>query len=363
MSEIAKARVFSGIPNVLDAKAIELPFLGNGEILVKNSMCSICKSDLHTLSGTRPGPTPSILGHEIVGEIVALPANPVLDFWGNQLKTGDLITWTIMASCGECSFCKRGLPQKCVSIKKYGHEKMEGHFRLTGGFASHTHLYPGTFTYKLPGEIDKRLLAGLNCSWATVVAAIRNADEIKGKNVLITGAGMLGLLAVMICREKGAAKIVVCDKDEQRLDLTKDFGADLTLKDCFSNSNEKEGSGMLQQNALIDVFLEMTGSNEIVQKIFQIAGIGASIVLAGSVFPVEDVVINPEHIVRRLLQIKGVHNYTPNDLGDAIMILQKTYRKYPFEKLFDQKTYGLENIDEAVAHATLSSKHRVVIGL
>ncbi|MCK3684813.1 zinc-binding dehydrogenase [Maribellus sp. YY47] len=363
MSEKATAWVFSGIRNTLDCREIELPKLGEGEILVKNLTCSICKSDLHTFSGTRPGPVPTILGHEIVGKIVDLPDKCVLDFTGQRLNTGDLITWTIMASCGECSYCKRGIPQKCRLLKKYGHEKLDEHFQLTGGFSSHTHLYPGTATFKLPADIDQRLLAGLNCSWATVMAAIRSAGTIEGKNVLITGAGMLGILAVMVCRELDAAKILVCEKDQKRLDLTKEFGADLCISESLQETSVKTGVSEFLQNEPVDIIFEMTGSNEMVKNAFEYAGTGASIILVGSVFPVDNVEVNPEKIVRKLLQIKGIHNYTPEDLASAIEILKQTHQKYPLEKLFDDRCFNLNNVDLALEHAAQSSSHRVIIDL
>lgn len=62
----------------------------------------------------------------------------------------------------------------------------------------------------------------------------------------------------------------------------------------------------------------MTGVNEIIEFLFDLVGVGVSIVLAGSVFPVDDIKINPEKIVRNLWQIKGIHNYTPNDLANTI---------------------------------------------
>ena len=92
MTEKAKAWIFTGIDKKLDCIGIPLPELGTGEILIKNVACSICKSDLHTFSGTRPGLTPSILGHEIVGEIVGLPEQPIFDYWRNELKLGNLIS-------------------------------------------------------------------------------------------------------------------------------------------------------------------------------------------------------------------------------------------------------------------------------
>jgi len=361
MNMKAQAWVLNGVYKKLEPRFISLPKLNNGELLVKNVGCSICKSDLHTYSGTRPGPLPSILGHEIIGEIIELPEQPIFDFWNQKVEIGDLITWTIMAYCGECKYCKRGIPQKCLSLKKYGHEKLEGHHKLTGGFATHTHLYAGTVVYKLPDNIDKRILSGLNCSWATVSAAIRLAVDVKKKTVLIAGGGMLGLLTLLMCKEYGAKKIIVYEKDQHRRELAGKFGADMLINGSLKKKDDLARNIELLKKESVDLIFEMTGSNEIIDLSLNIADVGATIILAGSVFPAGNVQINPEKVVRNLWQIKGLHNYIPKDLGDAIVFLKKVHKKYPLELLFDDQSFGLNNIEQALTHASLSSVHRVVI--
>ncbi len=339
---------------------LKLPKPGVGEVLVKNTACTICKSDLHTFTGARSGPVPSILGHEIVGNIVET-GGQVFDYFGELLRPGDLVTWSLVVSCGKCRNCKNGIPQKCLSLKKYGHEKTEGHFQLTGGFASHTHLYPGTAIYKLPDNLPVSLLASLNCSWATVAAALRLAGDVKGKNVLVTGAGMLGIITLMMCKEYGAKQILVIEKNTDRLKLAGEFGADLFLPSGSESNEVKKEIIEFLDGEPVDLIFEMTGSNQAVKLGLDVAGVGSVIIMAGSVFPTEDVQINPERIVRNLLQIKGVHNYTPGDLASAIHFMHRIYSRYPLEKLFDFQVFRLEKINEGVSHVLTSSKQRVVI--
>ncbi len=360
--EQAKAWIFTSPGRKLELQKIDLPELGTGEVLVKNICSTICKSDLITYLGKRPGPTPSILGHEILGEVVECGSH-LTDYWGNTLKKGDLITWSLMAFCGECRNCKNGIPQKCSSLKKYGHEKMEGHFKLTGGFASHTHLFPGTSIYKLSNELPKNLLAGINCSWSTIAAAMRLAGNVKGKNVLVTGAGMLGILTIMMCRENGAKNILAIDKNNVRLDLAQKFGANYLIPVSPKNGVSYEIINDFLKEDCIDVIFEMTGVNKLLQLGLDVAGTGGTIILAGSVFPTDDIKINPERVVRSLLQIKGIHNYVPEDLANAIRYMENSYEKYPLNDLFDERVFGIENIDEALEHSLLSPKHRVVIEL
>ena len=363
MADIAKAWVFSGPDKSFDLQEFEFPVLKKGEILVKNIFCTICKSDLHTFLGTRSGPVPSILGHEILGEIVQLSEDSSHDYWGNSLKTGDLITWTLMASCGKCKNCVRGIPQKCLQIKKYGHEKIGNHYKLTGGFASHTHLLPGTTVYRLKNNIDKKILAGLNCSWATVAAIIRNYGDVKGKNVIIFGAGMLGVVASMMCKEMGAKNIITAEKNNFRLGLIRYFGTDHIIPATLNNGFFKEKLQQYLNTVDVDVIFEMTGANQAIIQALDIATVGTEIILAGSVFPVNNVSFNPEQIVRKLIKIKGVHNYTPADLANAIDFVEKAVTKYPLNLLFEESVFDLESVDKALERAQSGVLHRVAIDL
>jgi len=85
--------------------------------------------------------------------------------------------------------------------------------------------------------------------------------------------------------------------------------------------------------------------------------------LAGSVFPVNNVSFNPEQIVRKLIKIKGVHNYTPADLANAIDFVEKAVTKYPLNLLFEESVFDLESVDKALERAQSGVLHRVAIDL
>src|SRR6185369_16360679 len=119
------AAVFTGARQPLDMRRISVPNLQRAEILVRVLGCTLCGSDLHTFDGRRTVAVPTILGHEIVGRIEAFgPTASLHDFGGEELQIGDRVTWSIVASCGECFYCRRGLQQKCERMVKYGHEPL-----------------------------------------------------------------------------------------------------------------------------------------------------------------------------------------------------------------------------------------------
>src|SRR5262249_21377023 len=151
--------------------------------------------DLHTHAGRRPAPTPTVLGHKVVGRIEAFGREaPPHDFRGKALTVGDRVSWSVAAGCGRCFFCAEGLPQKCESLFKYGHERVTNERPFAGGLADFVLLAPGTATLRVPDDIADVLAAPANCATATVAAVLRcGGENLAGRTVLILGAGLLGL--------------------------------------------------------------------------------------------------------------------------------------------------------------------------
>src|SRR5262245_55410381 len=105
--------VFDGAGRLLHRQEFPLPTLGQDGLLVEITARNLCGTLLHTYEGRRTTPCPTILGHEIIGRIAALPDDtPRHDFAGLPLRVGDRVVWTIAASCGRCFYCTHQLPQK-----------------------------------------------------------------------------------------------------------------------------------------------------------------------------------------------------------------------------------------------------------
>ena len=131
--------------------------LNPGEVLVRIRLATVCGSDLHTLAGRRAAPGRCILGHEAVGEIVALGAGR------EALRVGDRVTWSLCDSCGTCVPCtEHGLQQKCKHLFKYGHAALDAGGAWAGCFASHILLRAGTAVVVVPQEITDAAAAPIN---------------------------------------------------------------------------------------------------------------------------------------------------------------------------------------------------------
>ena len=342
----SRAAVFEQPGKLLAVRELPIPQLKSHEALVKIECCTICGSDLHTVKGTRQEKSPSILGHESIGWIVDLGSPPLCDVVGDALEIGDRVTWSISCSCGQCDRCKVGLPQKCRTLAKYGHEVAEGRLALSGGLAEHVVLRAGSTVVKVGNDISADVLCPANCATATVACAIRYAGPIANQRVFIFGAGMLGLTATAMVASMGAADITVVDTQLARLEIARQFGATSTF----------DAAGVFKEENRFDVVLEFSGSSEAVSAACGLSDVGSRVILVGTVMPSPPVAFDPELIVRRCLSIRGVHNYAPIDLVTAIRFLSDAGRKYPFAELV-ARHFTLADINEAIAFAI---EHRPV---
>lgn len=353
----ARAAVFVAAGHELQLRTVPLPTrLAGGEALVAIDMCTLCGSDLHTLSGLRREATPSILGHEMVGHITAIGQGGLQDLRGQTVAVGDRVLWSVAVSCQQCRLCRRGFPQKCICLKKFGHHPMlgaesasaaaENDWQLSGGLANYCHLPASTSLVVVDDALPDELVCPASCATATVAAAVRNVGTpaIKNSRVLVLGGGMLGLTAAAMTAEADAESITVCDQDLDRLRLARQFGATETL------TPTELSAAVASQSARYDCVLEMSGSSELLQVAIDAADTGAVLVLVGAVKPVPSIELNPEQVVRRLLTIRGVHNYAPCDLVAAVEFLERAGSKYPFADLVAGR-FPLAQVNLAVEFA------------
>ena len=335
----------------------ELPELKSGEILIKNVYTTLCGSDIHTYCGHRLEPENVVLGHEIVGDILWMdPAHGGKDMNGEKIEKGDRVVWSIFAVPAGIAAPRTDLPQKSDHLFKYGHALAKGDDVFNGGLADYCILRPNTALIKIPFSLPVKVAATISCAHSTVSGAIRVAGEIKGKRVLVFGAGLLGLSCVSMCKEIGAASIGLIDKDANRLQWGRKFGAD----DMFVFTDEINAQSLPWHQS--DIVFDMTGSPDAMLAGIHSLNIGGCAVWIGAVFPSKPVQVNAEMLVRRVLQIRGLHNYNYDDFARAALFVQDYYQTYPFEDLIE-KEYTLAEVDNAFRFASEVKPIRVGIKL
>lgn len=302
---MTRAAVWDG--SGMEIRSVPIPHLQPGDTLVRIRIATVCGSDLHTVTGRRPGPQPSVLGHEAVGDVVLAGA-------GSGVSVGERVVWSVTVTCGECVRCRAGRSAKCAAVRKVGHEAMNGDWPLSGSYAEYIVLPRGATFARVPDGMADAVAAPAACATATVMATLEAAGHLSGMSVLICGAGMLGVTAAAACAHAGA-RVEVIDLDADRLEVARRFGA------------------ALDTGAPVDVAIDFTGAATAVSAALSRLDIGGVLVLAGSVMPGPPIAVDPEMVVRRWLTITGVHNYEPRHLVRAVGFLDATNSVFPWQEL------------------------------
>ncbi|GAB4423766.1 MAG: zinc-binding dehydrogenase [Bacteroidia bacterium] len=360
---VARIVLFDQPDQPLRQASVPLLTPGVGEVLVRNAYTTLCRSDLNTYTGKRREPTPTILGHEIVGHIAALgPQAPEHDLRGQPLRVGDLVTWGIFASDPDSPNARRDMPQKGDGLFKYGHEVHHPDSTLHGGLGEYTLLRRHTAIARVDAQVPLPVLALINCAIATVAGSLRLAGDLADETVLVSGAGMLGLVACAMSKACGAARVFATDKSAARLDTARRFGADegIAIDGIPEEDIADELAGRIGPG--LHVLLEYSGAALAMETTLPLLAGGGRAVWVGATYPQRSVRIDAEQVVRRLLTLRGLHNYTPADLLEAVLFIENHHQTYPFDTLV-QGGFDLDSAEAAFRHALDANPFRVGIDL
>ena len=199
-----QAAVVPAVNSAWQIKDVSQPQPGPNQVLVKMHASGICYTDVHQTLGHLPGPFPRVLGHEPVGEIVAVAPDVTTRKVGDRVGTA----W-IQSTCGRCEWCQRGRRMFCPYLKGTGTDAQGGHAEYM--------LMNADATYLIPDKVSYEQAAPIFCAGYTVYGGLRWADPQPHERVAVLGIGGLGHLAVQYAKAAGFETIAVShspDKDE-----------------------------------------------------------------------------------------------------------------------------------------------------
>ncbi len=242
----------------------EKPVCREGEALLRVLYCGICGADVASFTGNQPFTTyPRIPGHEFSAQIVEIPEND------RGFKAGDIVTCNPYFNCGECYACKRGLVNACHDNQTMGVQR-------DGSFQEY-------ITMPIERIIDGKGLSAKELAliepFSISAHALSRAEVKKGDNLLIMGAGPIGLFALIRAKSMGA-RVAIADLLESRLEAAKGYGADMIINSKTESLEEKckeftNGCGF-------DVCVEACGAPETFLSCIEQAAHGANIILIGN---------------------------------------------------------------------------------
>lgn len=213
-----------GAPLTIEEIELRAPELG--EVEVRIDAVAVCHSDISLWQGGFGGPTPAVFGHEAAGTVTAVGAGV------KGLAEGDPVAVTLIRSCGSCPSCGSGHPTVCENPG----DPMAGPLSTASGDPVWQAVYTGAFAekvlvdqsqlVKIPEDMPKDAASLISCGVITGLgAAINTAGVRPGQDVVVIGAGGVGLNAIQGARIAGARRIVAIDTNADKLDVAKEFGA------------------------------------------------------------------------------------------------------------------------------------------
>ncbi|MEN9922891.1 MAG: hypothetical protein RIS09_405 [Actinomycetota bacterium] len=285
-----------------------LPEVSDTDVLIRVLRTGICGTDLHIESGDAWAQKtillPLIPGHEFCGEIVEVGAKVT------TLNIGDLVSGEGHTVCGLCRNCRAGRRHLCKNTQSIGVNRH-------GAFAEFVSI-PESNVWKHSPDIDKNLAAIFDPLGNAVHTAL--TFPIVGEDVLITGAGPIGLMAIKIARHIGARYIVITDIKESRLELARAMGADLAINP--DTKTLKAAQGELGMKEGFDVAWEMSGHKDALPQIIENMGPGGRIALLG--LPTTSIDIDWNKVVTHMLSIKGIYGREMYETWYAMTAMVKT---------------------------------------
>lgn len=381
MAKTVKAAVMVA-PGKMEVQELPYPdHLEPGACIVKMEMSGICGTDKHAFKGetTLYGGTeaeqdmvfPTVHGHENSGIIVEMNGKgSEIEYSGMELKIGDRITNCPNIICGECWYCRNihAYPY-CPNHQGIGMTYYADRYPyIVGGWAEYMYLPPKAWVYKVPEYLNKELAC---LSELFVVAAILDrAKEYSalggkgfhfGDTVVVQGAGAIGMMMVAKARMLGAGKIIALDTMPMKLDLSKQFGADIGI-DVASMSDkelveaireETEGRGA-------DVVVETVGRPEVLRVGLEMLRRGGTYLETGNFVDTGDVSLNVHrHIAAKNVLLYGNSNHPHDGYYRAMEMMHRYEKQFPFEKLITHR-YKLDQAKEAVAKSFETDALKVV---
>lgn len=304
-----KVAVFKGVK---DIRLEERPELKPepGEVIVKVKYCGICGTDVHSYLEPGRRATDMILGHEVVGHVAEV-GDGVLNW-----DKGERVVVGPPGSCNECYYCRHGQPNLCV----YALSRTIGISKgVDGGMAEYVRVkYPQGMLVRIPDDVsfeDSILIDTI----AVAYRGVRQSNMKLGDNVVISGAGSIGLSALQFSKINGAKHVTVLDTSADKKENAMKYGADLFLNPEEEGEKLQEKIVALYNGVGADIVMECAGSARSFQTLMGLVKRKGQVVAVGVTG--EPLKITEQQIVRGEINIQGSFVYDGDDIEDCLAFM------------------------------------------
>lgn len=330
-----KALKYMG-PGQLELTDVALPKPKEGEVLLKVKACGICGSDVHGYLGLTGRRIPPVtMGHEFSAEVVETADED------SGLRPGDGVIAQPIHFCGYCANCKKGLTNMCLNKDFFG-------VLSTDGAMAEYLCVPEKLLYRLPEGCTYE--EGALCEpYAVAYGSIKKAGSLDGKNVLIVGAGTIGMCILQLVLIQNPKRIMVSDLSEVRLARTRTLAALAGKEDIIYSIDPGKFDYMeeikrITDGEMVDLSIEAVGVESTANQSIKSLAVGGTAVWVG--MSQKEMTINMQDIVCSARSVLGSFNYTHEEFGEVVDLLGK---KKLNSSLLISKTVSLDEAAQAFA--------------
>lgn len=346
MGEKMKIGVITA-PFKAEVMEVNKPVPGKNELLIKLKACALCTFEQRMFTGAKKVKFPYLGGHEVVG-VVAEIGDGV-----NRWKIGDKVAVRTLAHCGQCYYCQQGEDNLCEETGKLPPPvpEVDG----IGGLSEYLLVTPNQLFKYDESIIDE---VGVFAEpLACVIHSIERAHLKLGQDVVVVGAGVMGLLHLSVAKKMGT-RVIVCEVDEKRRKLALDLGADYVINPIEEDmvaivKNLTYGRGA-------DAVFHTTAITSVAEAAIKLTGKMGTVVMYGSFNPDKDISVNPNWIHNTEVIITGSVSPSTEDFLKATRLLNYGIID---PKAFVQESFELKDIQKAFELAADPATFRVVVKL
>ncbi len=355
-----RAAVLTRHSTALDMQYLPLPeVIGPGAALVQIVCATLCGTDIEIWQGKMsfPGMLPMVLGHEMIGEIVAV-GEGTTDALGSVLAVGERIGWS-ESTCGKCYGCVVLREPVACENRGYGFlQRSDKPPFATAGLADYAYVTPGAAKLRIPEEVKDTWASMAGCAAKTVLRSIDRVGGIRaGSTVVIQGSGALGIFATAAAKLSGAAKVITVGAPVARLEMARKFGADAIVNIEAGSDATIATVNELTGRRGADYVFDFAGAATVGREAAHMAGQRGKVVIVGSTGPAETPVPLGT-IMGKELTVVGSLNGDISDYARAIDFFKSFARAMPWDLLFSEPV-GLSTaskcIDAMCSHQSIKA--------